>query len=129
MATAVIPVCPHWLNKSLSRAAPSSMEYSVCTWRCTNEPSPADPAAVTGNLLRGRRQPGAGLPGPGEVAGGAPAGGLIRAGIPQEDGRASPALRAYRPPPPTATRRAGARHVAVSSAVRLLPPMGAEIRT
>src|SRR5207342_1879697 len=32
----------------------------------------ADPAAVTGNLLRGRRQPGAGLPGPGEVAGAAP---------------------------------------------------------
>src|SRR5215472_11252547 len=35
---------------SLSRAAPSSMEYSVCTWRCT-KPAPLLPAPAIENRL------------------------------------------------------------------------------
>src|SRR3954452_8947535 len=37
IASAGMPACSHPLNKSLRRAAPSSIEYSVCTCRCTNE--------------------------------------------------------------------------------------------
>src|SRR5215813_7628055 len=65
MATAVMPVCSHRANMSLSRAAPSSMEYSVWTCRCTNEPSPPDPAAVTSNLLRAGASTGRGSTGAG----------------------------------------------------------------
>src|SRR5690242_3817601 len=32
-----MPSRSHSVNMSLSLAAPSSIEYSVCTWRCTNE--------------------------------------------------------------------------------------------
>src|SRR4051794_26000930 len=36
-------------NISPSRAAPSSMEYSVCTWRCTKESFARDPADMWGD--------------------------------------------------------------------------------
>jgi hypothetical protein len=37
MATAPMPCRSHSAKSSLSLAAPSSIEYSVCTWRCTND--------------------------------------------------------------------------------------------
>src|SRR6266545_3309916 len=37
MASAGMPIRPASAKRSRSRAAPSSMEYSVCTCRCTNE--------------------------------------------------------------------------------------------
>src|SRR5437016_4742104 len=51
MATAGISARWQALNMSFSRAAPSSMEYSVCTCRCTKDLSPLAPAAVTKNRL------------------------------------------------------------------------------
>src|ERR1022692_2388615 len=53
MAIAGMPVRWHSANRSFSRAAPSSIEYSVCTCRCTTESSP--PAAWWG---RARGEPG-----------------------------------------------------------------------
>ena len=37
IASAGIPIRAASVNRSFSRAAPSSMEYSVCTCRCTKE--------------------------------------------------------------------------------------------
>ncbi len=37
MAIAAMPSASHWRNMSFSRAAPSSIEYSVCTCRCAND--------------------------------------------------------------------------------------------
>src|ERR1035441_10394802 len=53
-----ISLLAHSANRSFSRAAPSSIEYSVCTCRCTNEPSwplaalPAGAAAMKYRLLQ-----------------------------------------------------------------------------
>src|SRR5579859_3742639 len=43
-----MPACWHWENSSCSRAAPSSIEYSVCTCRWTNDFLGSAPAAVIG---------------------------------------------------------------------------------
>src|SRR2546429_662596 len=48
----------HCANRSVNRAAPSSMEYSVCTCRCTNELRLPDTATTSSAGLRagsGRR--------------------------------------------------------------------------
>src|ERR1019366_8645 len=53
-----ISLLAHSANRSLSRAAPSSIEYSVCTCRCTNDPLcplaglPARAAAMKYRLLQ-----------------------------------------------------------------------------
>src|SRR4051812_26248445 len=52
IATAGMPRRWASTNRSLSRAAPSSIEYSVCTWRCTNESDTQGPL-----LSRGRSGP------------------------------------------------------------------------
>src|SRR6185369_10355705 len=38
MASAGMPRRAVSANRGASRAAPSSIEYSVCAWRCTNDP-------------------------------------------------------------------------------------------
>ena len=49
-AKAGMPAVWQAVNRSLSRAAPSSMEYSVCTWRCT-KPAPLLLAPAIENRL------------------------------------------------------------------------------
>src|ERR1043166_9013564 len=52
MASAGISSRAVSLNRSARRAAPSSIEYSVCTCRCTNEPpmpAPPSPSARPAN--------------------------------------------------------------------------------
>ena len=47
IATAGMPSRLASPSSSLTRAAPSSIEYSVCTWRCTNESDTRAPLVVT----------------------------------------------------------------------------------
>src|SRR3954470_19235161 len=42
-------------SSSLTRAAPSSIEYSVCTWRCTNESDTPSPLYVLAPAVRRSR--------------------------------------------------------------------------
>src|SRR5262252_5395607 len=47
----VMPSSAVRAKRSSSRAAPSSMEYSVCTWRWTKSPALTDPDDMGGAAL------------------------------------------------------------------------------
>ena len=51
VATAGMPIREASANRSSIRAAPSSIEYSVCTCRCTKESLPDDGPDDTRRLL------------------------------------------------------------------------------
>src|SRR3954453_5207486 len=54
IANAGMPIRAVSLNKSFSRAAPSSIEYSVCTCRCTNESLTGVSRSQVGLVARAR---------------------------------------------------------------------------